>query len=98
MKLIALRVVIGWLVGFFACYSRVFAADDGPYFYRAGVHLSRDHRITNQQLKVLIDGLRFWTGLSELTFDPHGTLNPGNRSEVTGGSQTARELIIAAIE
>jgi hypothetical protein len=49
-------------------------------------------------LKLLKDGLRFWTGLSEINFEMSGNLDLGNRSHLSGGSTLARELIIAAVD
>jgi len=98
MKWITLRAVFFFFVSFFACSSRVFGETDEPYRFRSGFHLKQNHRFSNTQLKTLLHGFRFWTGLSEITFDDSGNLSLGDRSRVTGGSATARQLIIAAVE
>jgi hypothetical protein len=73
-------------------------AAENLYLFRAGVHNSREHPLTQKQLQKLIEGLRFWTGLTEITIDGNEQLSLGNRSRVAGGSITARELIIAAVD
>ena len=98
MKWIALRVIVGCVVGFFASSSRVFAVPQESFSYQAGVHLSREHRLKDKQIKVLIDGLTCWTGLREINIDASGRLGLGDRTSINGGSRSARELIIAAVD
>jgi len=98
MKWITWRAGLICFVSFFACSSRVFGETDEPYIFRSGIHLNQNHRFSNTQLKTLLHGFRFWTGLSEITFDGSGNLSLGDRSHVTGGSVTARNLIIAAVD
>jgi len=98
MKWLTFRAILVCLISFFACSSRVFGATDELYRFRSGIHFSQSHSFSNTQLKTLLHGLRFWTGLSEISFDASGNLSLGNRSHVSGGSPTARNLIIAAVD
>src|SRR5215510_8174200 len=97
MKRSAWRGKAGCMIVFFACSLRVFAADD-PYTFRSGIHISRDQPLTSRQLKTILQGLHFWTGLNEITVTSDGDLVLGNRAAITDGSKTARELIIAAVD
>jgi len=84
--------------GIFGYYAPVFGVQDGLSQFRSGVYISQDRPPTKKQLKTLLNGLRFWTGLDEISIDPGGNLNLGDRSRITGGSKTARELIVAAVD
>jgi hypothetical protein len=46
----------------------------------------------------VLDSLRDKTGFAEMRFDETGFLTLGDRSRITGGSATARELILAVVE
>ena len=95
------RIRVRLIVFCFVClglYAPVFAVQDGLYRFRSGVYVSPDRSPTKKQLKTLLDGLRLWTGLDEITIDSDGNLNLGDRSRITGGSKTARELIVAAVD
>lgn len=56
------------------------------------------HEVTRSdtQLNSLVSGLKFWTGLTDLAFDPSGTLTLGGGCRTSGGSATARKLFLAA--
>src|SRR5262245_53623985 len=91
-------VMVVCFVGVFGFDSPVLGVQDGLYQFRPGLHVSRNSPPTNKQLKSLLNGLRFWTGLDEIAIDSGGNLNLGDRSRITGGSKTARELIVAAVD
>lgn len=96
------RIRVGALgscfVGILGFYTPVFGVQDGLYQFRPGVYVSQDRGPTKKQLKILLEGLRFWTGLDEIAIDDAGNLNLGDRTRITGGSKTARELIVAAVD
>ena len=78
--------------------SATSVAADEVYRFRPGVHLSRAHPLNHDQVKGLLNGLQFWTGLGEIGFDAEGNLRLGDRSNIVAGSKTARELIVAAVD
>jgi hypothetical protein len=80
-----------------AIASRAVAAARDVYQFHPGVHFSKEHPMTNKQVRTLLAGLRFWTGFNEIGIDASGDLTLGNRLHITSGSATARELIIAAV-
>jgi hypothetical protein len=86
------------LVSFFALGSAASVAADEVYRFRPGLHLSREHPLNKDQIKGLLDGLRFWSGLCEIRFDAEGDLRLGDRSQILAGSNAARELIFAAVD
>jgi hypothetical protein len=98
MQWIKYRLVVVCLISFFGGSSRILGASDDVYRFVPGVHISSDRRLTKKQLELLQDGLRFWTGFSELAIDANGNLTLGDRSKLINGSKTARELIIAAVD
>jgi hypothetical protein len=98
MQWFSFRATLLCLISFFACSSRVFGETGELYRFRSGIHFDRSHPFSNTQLKTLLHGLRFWTGLSEITFDQSGNLSLGNRSQVSGGSPAARNLLTAAVD
>ncbi|MBI1765263.1 MAG: hypothetical protein HYR56_27940 [Acidobacteria bacterium] len=55
-------------------------------------------RLNANQLQVIQQTLRQKTGFSELAFDAQGGLTLGDRQHLTGGSATARALLVAAVE
>jgi hypothetical protein len=67
--------------------------------FRAGLRNSTGNRsLKPLQLRLLETSLREKTGFQELHFDEAGFLVTGNRTCITGGSATARELITATID
>ena len=65
---------------------------------RPGVHLSKEHPLTNKQTTKLLEGLRFWTGFKEIRIDAAGAVTLGNRAYLQTSSQTARALMAAAVD
>ncbi len=98
MRQIRVKTIVVCFVSIFGCCAPVFGVQDGLSQFRSGVYVSQDRPPTKQQLKTLMDGLRFWTGLDKIAIDPGGKLSLGDRSRITGGSKTARELIVAAVD
>lgn len=67
--------------------------------YQSGVRNSPgEHQLKPKYLEMLIETLRQKTGFLELHFDETGFLRLGDRSKIAGGSATARELLIAAVD
>lgn len=66
--------------------------------FRAGISNSTDRPLTNRQRQTLLEGLRRKTGLTEMRFDEDGILQPGDRTQISGGSAAARDLILAATD
>ena len=85
-----------WLLCPFSSQSS--AAQNSICRFRPGVHVSREHPLNDKQLKILLDGLRFWTGFIEIGTNAAGDVTLGSRSHTTDGSSTARELITAAVD
>lgn len=59
---------------------------------------SGTHHLNDNQLQQVQVSLRDKSGFVELRFDEQGTLRLGNRQHIQGGSATARDLLIAAVE
>jgi hypothetical protein len=76
--------------------SRAAAAADIYRFY-PGLHISRQHPPTQKQLQLLLKGLRYWTGLTDLGVDADGHFRV-DRTRIDQGSATARELLLATID
>ena len=75
------------------------ALDIDPLRYQGGVRNSPGKRsLDGKQLAAVIRSLREKTGLLELDFDADGFLRIGDPKQTAGGSQTARELLAAAVE
>jgi len=74
------------------------ASADNLYRFRPGIHISNERPVSTTQRADLVNGLRNWTGLTELGFNPDGDLVLGDRTKVTCGSETARALIIKAAD
>ncbi len=66
--------------------------------YQSGVRNSIEHALNPKQIEKLLKSLREKTGFPEMRFDEMGFLRLGDRSLLTGGSATARELLIAAVD
>jgi hypothetical protein len=70
-----------------------------PLRYQGGVRNSPGGRPLNaKQQAIVLKSLREKTGLVELAFDEDGFLRPGDPQHLAGGSATARELLLAALE
>lgn len=74
------------------------AAIKDPLRYQSGVRNSLEHALNPKQIEKLLKSLREKTGFAEMRFDEMGFLRLGDRSIRAGGSATARELIIAAVD
>ena len=98
MRRIRVWKIVVCFFGIFGFYEPVFGVQDGLYRFRPGVYVSQDRPPTKKQLQTLLKGLRLWTGLNEIAIDPAGKLNLGDRSRITGGSKSAHELIVAAVD
>ncbi|MEO6727183.1 MAG: hypothetical protein ABIP14_17985 [Blastocatellia bacterium] len=66
--------------------------------YQSGVRNSVEHGLNPKQIERLLKSLREKTGFPEMRFDEMGFLRLGDRSMLAGGSATARELLIAAVD
>ena len=69
-----------------------------PYRFRAGLRTSNELPLKPSELESLLNGLRFCTGFMELRFEESGQLYLGDRTHLDGGSNTARELLVAAVD
>ena len=70
-----------------------------PTRYRPGLRNSPDQkRLDAKQLEIIVRSLREKTGFAELDFDEDGFLTLGDRTNFSGGSASARELLIATME
>lgn len=70
-----------------------------PLRYRPGLrNAPSEKRLDEKQLELLTRSLRAKTGFAELRFDDDGFLTLGDRSNIAGGSASARELLIATTE
>ena len=98
MKWLTTGRILVFTVWLFVCGSGVNASADTLYRFRSGVHLSQVRPLFHKQRTDLLNGLRAWTGLCQLEFDHDGNLVPGDRTLVTTGSETARALIIQAVD
>lgn len=75
-----------------------FAAPADPR-YRAGLRNSDgERRLSARQLQKTLDSLRHKTGFLEMRFDEAGFLTLGDRTRIAGGSASARDLLIAAVD
>jgi hypothetical protein len=67
--------------------------------YRPGLRNSAGERqLDKSQLQKVVDSLRHKTGFQEMHFDQSGFLTIGDRTQVCGGSETARTLLAAAVD
>jgi hypothetical protein len=82
---------------FIAAGFNVLAAD--PLRYQGGLRNSAGPRQLNaKQLEQLLHSLRAKTGFLELSFNDEGFLALGDATNFSGGSETARALIAAAVK
>lgn len=85
------------VVAFFSFLGEAEAAGD-PLRYRAGLRLSVEkNKLNKVERESVINSLREKTGLEDLGFDEDGFLSLGDRTKTSGGSATARELLLAAM-
>lgn len=74
-------------------------AQQGLTLVGAGLRNSDgSRRLSERQLRKVLDSLRHKTGFLEMRFDESGFLRLGDRARFVGGSATARELLIAAVD
>ncbi|MEP7340361.1 MAG: hypothetical protein ABI977_21695 [Acidobacteriota bacterium] len=66
--------------------------------YQSGVRNSVELALNAKQIEILLKSLREKTGFLEMHFDETGFLKLGDRTKPAGGSATARELLIAAVD
>jgi len=67
-----------------------------PSRYRPGLRNSPGQdRLSPEQLDAVLRSLREKTGFAEMQFDGDGFLTLGDRTNFTGGSETARQALIA---
>jgi hypothetical protein len=66
--------------------------------YQSGVRNSVERALNTKQIEILLKSLREKTGFLEMHFDETGFLKLGDRTKLDGGSATARELLIAAVD
>jgi len=77
----------------------VFSTPEDQLCFRRGLRNSTgSHRLNAQQLQMALESLRHKTGFLEMHFDEAGFLTLGDRTRIAGGSATARELLIAAVD
>jgi hypothetical protein len=82
-----------------ALFAAEAARAGDPLRYRPGLRNSPGaDRLNAQQIAAVLRGLRDKTGFAELHFDEHGFLSLGDRTNFSGGSETARQVLIATIE
>lgn len=80
-------------------YQFSFANGNDPLRYQSGLRNSpEEHPLNPKQLGLLMENLRQKTGYLEMHFDETGFLRLGDRMKISGGSATARELLIAAVD
>ncbi|MBO0725475.1 MAG: hypothetical protein J2P52_07735, partial [Blastocatellia bacterium] len=74
------------------------AASSDPFRYRGGLRNSPgNHKLNARQLDAVLRSLRDKTGLLEMRFDENGFLTLGDQTKFSGGSATARALLIATV-
>jgi len=67
--------------------------------FRAGLRNgSGSRKLKLDQLKATLESLRGKTGFLDMRFDEAGFLTLGDRTRFTGGSSSARELLIATVD
>jgi hypothetical protein len=84
------------LVGAFSDPVRAAIGDSSRY--QGGVRNSLARALNAKQLDRLLKSLREKTGFLEMHFDEAGFLRLGDRIKIVGGSATARELLVAAVD
>jgi hypothetical protein len=77
----------------------ILARPSDPLRYQGGIRNSQGARKLNaKQQTAVLKGLREKTGLVELDFDEDGFLRAGDPTRLSGGSATARALLLAALD
>ena len=71
---------------------------DKVYRFRPGLHLSHQRPLSNKEIRTLLSGLSFWTGLSDICINTRGDIDLGDRTRFVNGSVIARQLLIAAVD
>jgi hypothetical protein len=67
--------------------------------YRPGLRNSfMEHPLSAEELNLVLEHLRSKTGFTQMRFDEAGFLTIDDRSQITGGSALARELLLAAVD
>lgn len=97
---VCLRVLLwGSLLGLSLVMARAEeAGEQDAYKYRAGVRNSpTKYRLNDKQLKLVLEQLQQKTGFTDLQFDATGFLVLEDPSRFTGGSATARALVLKAM-
>lgn len=93
------RIQLFSLTLFVTTLCQLSLAASDPLRYQNGLRNSPgERRLNPKQLGMLLENLRRKTGFLEMQFDDAGFLNLGNRLKISGGSATARELLIAAVD
>jgi hypothetical protein len=97
------RVAAHCLVVIFVSSWLVFCAQANStndlFTYRGGFRNSiGNHRLKEKELKRVLEGLAAKTGFRELHFDADGFLTLGDRRNFVGGSDTARQLLMDAVD
>jgi hypothetical protein len=77
---------------------RVFGAISVPAGFRSGLCLSKTRPLTIRQQTGLFEQMRQRTGFAELHLDEDGFLALGDRAHISGGSPTARALLLAVVD
>lgn len=88
------------LLALFVCVlcNSAFGRINDSSRYQTGVRNSSERALNSKQIEKLLRSLREKTGFPEMHFDQAGFLNLGDRAKIEGGSATARELLIAAVD
>jgi hypothetical protein len=77
---------------------RLSASETQVSRYLTGVRNSPDFPLKPKQLSSLLESLRQKSGFQDLHFDKDGFLQLGDRANISGGSSSARKLLIAAVD
>src|SRR5262245_9400463 len=87
------------LAAIYALFPDQIVTGADQFRYRPGLRNSAgEKRLDAKQLETIAKSLREKTGFAELGFDRDGFLTLGDRTNFSGGSVSARELLIATIE
>jgi len=82
-----------------ALFPTLTALASDPLRYRPGLRNSPGKdRLNPKQLDAVLGNLREKTGFAEIRFDENGFLTLGDRTNFSGGSETARRTLIATVE
>src|SRR5262245_10482615 len=71
---------------------------DEPYRFRSGLQISSEAPFTRKQIRSLLKDLKSCTGFHDLDIDDTDLLSVGDRTKFTGGSVSARRLLVAALD